>query len=450
MAVTARTRQERGSIILPAAVAMVVSLILLASADIGYLFYMKRELQKSADLAAVAGAQMLGGGGASGTAEGRGNAHGAPSVSCAALGESAAQESARHIALENVSTAIVETASVEIDVRCGAWDNSINEQSPVSVFGDGDPSRPSTWRWRTVREDQNPEESVTAVWVTVSHPATGLFSFPWSSSEPASGERRVSAHAVAVKDAPFASFSVGSRLLDLEQGAVSQLLRVVGVDPVQAGILNYDGLIAARLTPAGLLNALGVPVQADLSIGEFDRLLALREVSLGELLDATVVAAGHSGLLSANAALLQAIRAKVPTVTPGTLLRLGSSANHRGVFARIESPPSVSAGSALWTEVSALNVLTAAIGVATTKHGAELPAKLGIPDLLDGVLQVRTTVIEPPSVAIGAEGTEAYNAQIRLSTRLCVGCGGLVGDLLTLVLGTKIGLAPLLRTDQMA
>lgn len=51
--------RQRGSVLIAAAAAMLVSVTLLASADLGYLFLHEAELQKTADLAALAGAQQL-------------------------------------------------------------------------------------------------------------------------------------------------------------------------------------------------------------------------------------------------------------------------------------------------------------------------------------------------------------------------------------------------------
>lgn len=53
--------RQCGSIAAMAAVFLSIIVILLSSIDIGYLFYKKRDLQKVADLAALAGAQALSG-----------------------------------------------------------------------------------------------------------------------------------------------------------------------------------------------------------------------------------------------------------------------------------------------------------------------------------------------------------------------------------------------------
>ncbi|MEN7522349.1 pilus assembly protein TadG-related protein, partial [Bordetella pertussis] len=52
-------RRQRGSILIPAALAILIGVALLGAAQLGYFFYMKRELQKTADLAALTGVQVL-------------------------------------------------------------------------------------------------------------------------------------------------------------------------------------------------------------------------------------------------------------------------------------------------------------------------------------------------------------------------------------------------------
>src|SRR3546814_8378229 len=51
--------RQRGSIAVSTVFAVLIGLVVLLSAQIGYLFYMKRELQKAADLAALSAVQVL-------------------------------------------------------------------------------------------------------------------------------------------------------------------------------------------------------------------------------------------------------------------------------------------------------------------------------------------------------------------------------------------------------
>src|SRR4051794_19217328 len=49
----------RGSILVQTAIALSLVVIVLIGTELGYLYYLKREMQKAVDLAALAGAQVL-------------------------------------------------------------------------------------------------------------------------------------------------------------------------------------------------------------------------------------------------------------------------------------------------------------------------------------------------------------------------------------------------------
>lgn len=52
-------QRQRGSVVINATIALSLLVIVLVGVELGYLFFMKREYQKTADLAALAGAQKL-------------------------------------------------------------------------------------------------------------------------------------------------------------------------------------------------------------------------------------------------------------------------------------------------------------------------------------------------------------------------------------------------------
>ena len=53
------TRRQRGSVVITSVIALSLLVIVLVGVELGYMFFLKRELQKTADLAALAGAQAL-------------------------------------------------------------------------------------------------------------------------------------------------------------------------------------------------------------------------------------------------------------------------------------------------------------------------------------------------------------------------------------------------------
>ncbi len=104
----------------------------------------------------------------------------------------------------------------------------------------------------------------------------------------------VSVEAVARRSEPTAVFAVGSQLLRTNGDSVLlSTLRLVGLDVTNATVLSYDGLAQANITPSGLLKALNIPVSANLSVADFNRLLSVNKVSLAQLVDATATVVGR-------------------------------------------------------------------------------------------------------------------------------------------------------------
>src|SRR5690606_17934823 len=105
---------------------------------------------------------------------------------------------------------------------------------------------------------------------------------------PLFGEREVFAEAIAVRQEPVASFSIGSRLLSLQEGSLFYLLlRSMGLDANEIDVLSSAGLANVNVTPAGLLQALGLPATAILDVGTANEAAALSNLTLGAVLSAT-------------------------------------------------------------------------------------------------------------------------------------------------------------------
>src|SRR5690606_38481320 len=252
---TPRTRQ-RGSVAVSVAFAVLIGMVILLSAQVGYLFYMKRELQKAVDLAALSAVQVLVAG----------------NDSCGAA--SATVLAAKRSAVDNAQTFAQALQTHDVSVECKLWDPSRPDASGMYLF---DPDLANGERLNAVRVHIDKTfdaliPSVVGGWI---------------------GGTRVSAAAVAAASKPTAAFSVGSALLSTApEGALTSLLRVVGIDP-SLNVVGYEGLANAMVTPAGLLDALGIPVEADLTVSDFNALLAANRVSVGQLLDAVVTIADH-------------------------------------------------------------------------------------------------------------------------------------------------------------
>lgn len=399
--------RQRGSITVAAAFAVLIGIVMLLSVQVGYLYYMKRELQKAADLAALSAAQVL----AAGT------------DNCAS-GASPTVVAAKRAAVRNVQGIVDSLEEDDVTVDCKLWDPSRPDASGQYLF-DPDPSK---------------GERLNAVWVRIDKRLNSLV--PSVLGRLADGTQ-ASVVAVAAASRPAAAFSVGSKLLTTAPtGALLSLLRLVGVDP-SLNVLGYEGLANAQITPAGLLDMLGIPVTADLSVGDFNALLAANKVGIGQLLDAMVKLAGRSELLGLNAALVQALQTSLNLDNLWVQLGTEPDGNSRGLFASIAAPVTVQ--EALGVRLDALSLLTAAVGVATAGNAAvvDVPATSAL-SALGLNLSVKAAIIEPPSIGIGHArsgenpGARAYTSQIRLNLNIGTsssGLGGLLG-----ALGTRINL----------
>ncbi|MCW5672601.1 MAG: hypothetical protein KIT86_23330 [Hydrogenophaga sp.] len=340
-------RRQSGSIVIHTAIALSLIVIALVGTELGYLFFIKREMQKTADLAAIAGASAV------------------QPADCTA---------ARAAALTNAGQNLAGLTPV---VACGRWD-------------------PAQGTERHFTADLPPFNAMHVVIEGAPPPLLAFFP----------GERSLRAEAIAAATDPLASFSVGSTLLRTGSSVLGDLLKGIGLDLAGTSLVGYDGLAQVQITPAGLLQALGIEVASDIGVGELNTLLAARTVQLGPLLDAIVTAGGQDALLASNAALLNAVATRLGV--PDLQVQLGSLAGgSSGLFAEVIAP-GANAASALGVGVNALDLLYSAIGVATQKHAV---AVNGLS--LAGLVSAKTVLIEPPSVAIGGVGATAYTAQLR-------------------------------------
>lgn len=346
---------QRGS----AAVAMLLMMLglitMLGLVEVGYLYWAKRDTQKVADLAALAGAQQL-------NLCGAGNA-----------GNSAASGNAQ---VENRFTG-------QLGVTCGSWNPLANGANDHFAATAGAPN---------------------AVKVVAQRPVLPLWGL-------AGALPTVSAEAVASGLQPVAVFSIGSTLANVNgKSPLGQLLTGVGLTIPEATLVGYNGLANATITPSGLLNQLGVSVPADIDVGGLNQLLAssVQAHALIDVLNAVVNAAGQQQLLSANATLVNTLTASLGSA-PGKVT-LGSNGATSGLFAQITAPDS-SAHTALNAQVNALQLIGTAIGVATGQHA--LAGAVTTPNILGFNISSAVSVIEPPSIGIGGVGTSASTAQVR-------------------------------------
>ncbi|PII21895.1 hypothetical protein CR919_02780 [Stenotrophomonas sp. LMG 10879] len=370
--------RPRGGMSVTMMLVMIALLAMLGLIEIGFLFWAKRDAQKVVDLAALAGAQRLDLCNASNT------------------DNSAARQSA--LAQNRFRG--------QVQIQCGNWNAS---------RGTADHFSPSV-------DASNPRNAVRVI------AERGVLPF--------FGQNRtlptLRVQAVAKRSEPTAVFAVGSQLLRTNGNSpLMATLRLVGLDVTNATVLSYDGLAQATITPSGLLAALGIPVTADLSVADFNRLLSINRISLAQLVNATATVVGRDTAVGVQ---LQALSNLVGTRLDINQLNilLGSQNGGGGLFAQVISPDGT-IGSALESRVNVLDLVTAAISIANDGNGVQVQGLnlLGI--------DVKAGVVEPPSIAIGGVGARAYNAQVRLMVDVDSDRLFAIGPLLNL-LGTRLHL----------
>lgn len=364
--------RERGSVVVNTVIALSLIVILFIGTELGYLFYMKREFQKGADLAALAGAQSI-----------------VPETCNSAAAAAMAN------ATQNLPTGFQLNAA---DITCGRWDPE-NLPAPTHFAANTTP--------------------FNAVRVSIQRAPSLLFP-----SIPGNQSRNISVEALAAKVDPSAVFSVGSRLLRVStDSTLGALLKSIGLDLEGTTVASYEGLANVVITPGGLLCALDTCAEANITVGGLNELLDAN-ITLGALLDAIVKAAGRSDLVSVNAALVSALKAKLKVTDLD--LKIGSNGGPAGLFSHITT---LTANSALEANINVLDLIQTAIGVASGGHAVDVPG-LNISLLGLATVTGKVGIVEPPSIGIGIKGVTAYTAQVR--TFLQVRTEGVLAALLKL------------------
>ncbi|CAB3902144.1 hypothetical protein LMG26858_04292 [Achromobacter anxifer] len=386
--------RQRGSMTVAVVFAVLVGVVLLGALQLGYSFYMKREMQKAADLSALSAVQVLNLGSA------------ADCASAVAAG--------RTSALANVPNILDTFTAADVTVECKVWDPTRSDATGMHVF------------------DPTAGQVYNAVRVSVRKQLANLV--------PGVSGATASVAAVATNTQPVATFTVGSRLLRLQRGGLlSQLLSTVGASPTQLDVLDAAGLANVGITPAGLLQALGLPLSVAAGVGTPEQLAAVSNLTLGQLLNATLTAINQQGTVGADVGLLtnaiKTVLDVMPLNLPVKLFGDGGVLNLNVVG----GDPSA----ALQAQVNALNILETSLAIA---NGSNL-INLGLSVPLLG-LDARVRIVEPPAVGIGGVGTQAISAGIRVYLRVSTVNIPLVGPLLANTFNTKVDLPIIIDVAQ--
>jgi len=376
-------RLQRGGMSLTLMFVMLGLVLMLGLVEIGYLYWAKRDAQKVADLAALAGAQQI--------------------HLCAQTGNTD-NTAARSSALQDNAF----TGAVQI--QCGTWD-AANTSAP-DHFSPGAPTG----------------SAANAVKVVASRGVIPFFGI--NESLPT-----VSAQAVAKRSVPMAVFSVGSQLVRINGNTpLGNTLRTLGLDVNDTTLLDYNGLAGVHITPGGLLEALGIPVDSNLTVaGLNQKLVEVSNLSLGRLLEVTADLVGQDGVAKARVDALASLLSTRVDLN-NLQVKLGSEGTNGGLFAHINAPDG-SADSALNADVDVLDLLNTAISVATSNNAVAVNRL----NILGNGVNVEARVVEPASIGIGGVGATAYNAQVRTAATIDTNGLPIVG-LVTGALGIRLKL----------
>lgn len=271
--------RQRGSVLIQAAAVLLVLVIALTGTEIGYLFYLKRELQKTADLAALAGANALVVGNCS-------------TASSAAI----ANANKNQQSLGFVPTVVP---------SCGSWD--------------------TTNRFNTAGS------KLTAMKVIVS--GTGPTLLPLYR-----GSRLVAAEAVAAARTPLAALTIRSTLLTVDtskSALLNSLFSGLLGGSLNVSAVGWEGLINSDVKLFSYLDQLALNL--GLAAGRYDQVLAT-SLSVGNALQAVIQVLQRDGgtaqasldALGALATLQSAIPGSAPLVKLADLIQLQSGTDYSG------------------------------------------------------------------------------------------------------------------------
>lgn len=374
----ARTQRRRqaGSILVNAAIAMSVMVIALIGTDLGYRFYVKRDMQKTADLAALAGAQALE----------PDNCNGATTAAIVNAGQ-------------NLTAGLAPL--VATDVQCGHWDPVKRAVAPHFGAPTG-------------------AEKFNAVQVTIER-APSLF---------LSGTL-FSVQALAATRQPRAALSIRNTLVTVDDTRSPLLNAVVGGmlgGSLTLDAVGWNGLVNTDIKLLSYLDQLGIDL--GIGVGKYDEVLQT-DFSVGALVEAMIHAlereggTAHVAITALNALLVTANAAEAkPLLKLGDLLGVQSGTEAAG----------------LGVDFQLFQLVQGMVQAANGKNGlvAEVPL-LSIPGLVDGKLSLKVieppqfSAIGNPILAkaapLGPDAIKVRTAQIRTMASLDLsGVAGKVTD----------------------
>ncbi|KWI87999.1 hypothetical protein WM09_16625 [Burkholderia ubonensis] len=374
-------RGQRGAVSVLATVWVLVALVTLGAIDIGNLFFQRRDLQRIADLSALAAVQSLD-----------------PSdTSCGAANTAALNNARANETSNTVTTGAPVRGQDQVAATCGRWDPQVYAGQPAYFA----PAASGMTQ-------------LNATQVTVTR--TMRYSFLGVVSMLGAGPGTMSATATARASA-IDTFSISATLASVDPVWLNGILSALLGTSVSLTLADYQALAGANIKLLGISTALGagtVNGLVDLSV-TVPTLIGNLSAYVGAL-----QAGGGNGpgyvaqLQAASTALGKLAGASVGNTTvvvanaPNALLNISLGNPQSGADA----------------QVNLLDLLTTAAQVAAYNKGHAVSLNTGVTLPLGAsgfnVVSLQLQVLNPPSIAVGEAGllpngtwrTQASSAQI--------------------------------------
>ncbi|KVO11651.1 hypothetical protein WJ73_19050 [Burkholderia ubonensis] len=376
-----RMRGQRGTVSVLATVWVLVALVTLGAIDIGNLFFQRRDLQRIADLSALAAVQSLD-----------------PSdTSCGAANTAALNNARANETSNTVTTGAPARGQDQVAATCGRWDPQVYAGQPAYFA----PAASGMTQ-------------LNATQVTVTR--TMRYSFLGVVSMLGAGPGTMSATATARASA-IDTFSISATLASVDPVWLNGILSALLGTSVSLTLADYQALAGANIKLLGISTALGAG-------------------TVNGLVDLSVTVPTLIGNLSAYVGALQAGGGN----GPGYVAQLQAASTALGKLAGasvgntsvvVANAPNallnISLGnpqSGADAQVNLLDLLTTAAQVAAYNKGHAVSLNTGVTLPLGAsgfnVVSLQLQVLNPPSIAVGEAGllpngtwrTQASSAQI--------------------------------------
>ncbi|PAJ82709.1 TadG family pilus assembly protein [Burkholderia ubonensis] len=376
-----RMRGQRGAVSVLATVWVLVALVTLGAIDIGNLFFQRRDLQRIADLSALAAVQSLD-----------------PSdTSCGAANTAALNNARANETSNTVTTGAPARGQDQVAATCGRWDPQVYAGQPAYFA----PAASGMTQ-------------LNATQVTVTR--TMRYSFLGVVSMLGAGPGTMSATATARASA-IDTFSISATLASVDPVWLNGILSALLGTSVSLTLADYQALAGANIKLLGVSTALGA-------------------ATVNGLVDLSVTVPTLIGNLSAYVGALQAGGGN----GPGYVAQLQAASTALGKLAGagvgnttvvVANAPNallnISLGnpqSGADAQVNLLDLLTTAaqVGAYNKGHAVSLNTGVTLPLGASGfnVVSLQLQVLNPPSIAVGEAGllpngtwrTQASSAQI--------------------------------------